>query len=74
MKTAKTKLKQQESVRRSYGVDHPSKSDVIKQRKKETLKKNYGVENPSHSEEIKKKRQETFEQFFEPQSTKGLRG
>ena len=40
-----------------YGVDNPSKSDIIKRQKEETTFKNYGVINPSQSAKLFEKAQ-----------------
>lgn len=42
-----------------YGVDNPSKVDIIKQRKIETCRKNFGVDYPFQSKEIKEKSYKT---------------
>lgn len=42
-----------------YGVDNPSKSELVKDKKQVTCMKNYGVEHPSYSEECCIKRNNT---------------
>ena len=47
--------KQKESCIAKYGVDNPSKCEMIKEKRKETCIAKYGVDNPSKCEMIKKK-------------------
>lgn len=44
-----------ESMKKKYGVDHPSKSRAIREKVKNTLLERYGIENPSQLEEFKNK-------------------
>jgi len=48
-------FKKKKTTIKNYGVDNPSKSEIIKKRKKETTFKNYGVEHPLKSEAILEK-------------------
>lgn len=48
-------FKKKKTTINNYGVDNPSKSEIIKKRKKETTFKNYGVEHPLQSETILEK-------------------
>jgi len=52
--------KTKETWLKNYGVDNPSKSDIIKKQKEETCMKNHGVTNPLKSEEIREKSNQTY--------------
>ena len=48
-------FKKKKTTLKNYGVDNPSKSEIIKERKKDTTLKNYGVEHPLQNETILEK-------------------
>lgn len=50
-----------------YGVDHPCKTEEIKNRQKETFLKKYGVSSPMKSEELKQRqRQSMLDKYGRP--------
>lgn len=55
-----TKKKRKESNIEKYGVDNPSKSNIIKEKVKNTNKKKFGVEYPLQSELISNKSKKYF--------------
>ena len=51
--------KRQKTSLKNYGVDNPSKSEIVKNRKVKTSKLNWGTENPFQNEEVKRKYKRT---------------
>lgn len=52
-----TKIKIKNTLIKLYGVDNPSKSEIVKNKKRETCNKNYGVDNPLQDIKIFEKMQ-----------------
>lgn len=59
-KNGQTYSKKIETWRKTLGVDHPSKSIIIKQKKVETCRKNFGVDYPLQSPTILNAAQKTL--------------
>ena len=57
--------KKKETFIKKYGVDNPSKSEIIKNKKKETCLKNYGVESPLKSKQVREKRNKTVKERYD---------
>lgn len=49
----------------NFGVDNPSKSEIIKRKKQQTTFSHYGVLNPYQAEEIKEKIKQTWQENYQ---------
>ena len=69
-------IKLKETYKLIYGIDHPAKNEMVKEKRKQTILERYGCENISQNEEIKEKRKNNnlkkygFEFYFQTEEFK----
>ena len=69
-----TAKKIKETCSKIYGVDNPSKLEIIKSKKKDTFLKHYGIDNIWKTEEFKNFTRDRWNSYDENEKTRVLKG